>query len=68
VAASEDLGSVIVTAFNQGFLWYLTTLNPFEDMRGYTIILPCVIILLIVLSINYIGDALRYALDPHRHV
>ncbi|HVG00569.1 MAG TPA: ABC transporter permease, partial [Chloroflexia bacterium] len=68
VAASQDLGALIVTAFSRGHLWYMSTLNPFEDMRGYTIILPCVMILLVVLSINYIGDALRYALDPHRHV
>jgi ABC-type dipeptide/oligopeptide/nickel transport system permease subunit len=35
-------------------------------MRAYTIILPSLLILLVVLSLNYLGDAVHYALDPHR--
>ena len=43
---------------------FITTLNPTEDVRGYLILFPGFLILLTVLSINFIGDALRDALDP----
>ncbi len=47
----------------QGLAMSLTNINPFEDIRGWLFLLPS--ILITVLSINYIGDALRNALDPH---
>jgi peptide/nickel transport system permease protein len=43
---------------------FITTLNPTEDVRGYLILFPGFLILLTVLSINFMGDALRDALDP----
>jgi peptide/nickel transport system permease protein len=49
----------------QGFALYITNLNPFEDIRGYMFLLPGFMVFITVLSINYIGDALRAALDPH---
>jgi peptide/nickel transport system permease protein len=49
----------------QGFALYITNLNPFEDIRGYMFLLPGFLVFVSVLSINYIGDALRAALDPH---
>ena len=45
-------------------LFTVQTINPFEDTRAYTIILPTLMIFLTVLSINFIGDTLRRALDP----
>jgi peptide/nickel transport system permease protein len=38
--------------------------NPFQEIRGYMLLLPVVLIFITVLSCNYIGDALRDALDP----
>ncbi|HYP20837.1 MAG TPA: ABC transporter permease [Chloroflexia bacterium] len=61
-----SLGSMLALSNYTGSTWFLANLNPLESMRAYTIILPCLLLLLIVLSINYIGDAARYALDPHR--
>jgi peptide/nickel transport system permease protein len=43
---------------------FITNLNPTQDVRGYLILFPGFLILLTVLSINFIGDALRDALDP----
>jgi peptide/nickel transport system permease protein len=43
---------------------FITTFNPTEDVRGFLILFPGFLILLTVLSINFIGDALRDALDP----
>ncbi|MGA7730934.1 MAG: ABC transporter permease [Chloroflexia bacterium] len=40
------------------------SINPFEEIRGYLILFPGALILLTVLSINFMGDALRDALDP----
>jgi peptide/nickel transport system permease protein len=45
-------------------LFTVRTINPFEDTRAYTVILPTLLIFLTVLSINFIGDTLRRALDP----
>ncbi len=45
---------------------FLTNLNPFEDIRGYLVLFPSFMVLLTVLCVNYIGDALRDALDPRR--
>jgi peptide/nickel transport system permease protein len=61
-----SLGSMLALSNYTGSTWFLANLNPLESMRAYTIILPCFLLLLVVLSINYIGDAARYALDPHR--
>jgi peptide/nickel transport system permease protein len=46
------------------YTWYVTELNPTVEIRGYLIMFPGMMILLTVLSINFIGDALRDALDP----
>jgi peptide/nickel transport system permease protein len=58
-----SLGNMLTTG--QGFALYVTNLNPFQDIRGYMFLLPGIIVFATVLSINYIGDALRTALDPH---
>jgi peptide/nickel transport system permease protein len=49
----------------QNYVWSVQTLNPFEDIHATLILAPSLMILLAVLSINYVGDALREALDPH---
>lgn len=46
------------------YTWYVTQLDPTKEIRGYLIMFPGLMILLTVLSINFIGDALRDALDP----
>ncbi len=46
------------------YMQFITNINPFEEIRGYLILFPGILILLTVLSINFIGDALRDALDP----
>jgi peptide/nickel transport system permease protein len=43
---------------------FITNINPTQEIRGYLILFPGLMILLTVLSINFIGDALRDALDP----
>lgn len=48
----------------QEYSAFITTLNPTQEIRGYLILFPGMMILLTVLSINFIGDALRDALDP----
>jgi peptide/nickel transport system permease protein len=51
----------------QGALEYssqITNLNPFDEIRGYLVLFPGILILITVLSINFMGDALRDALDP----
>jgi peptide/nickel transport system permease protein len=58
-----SLGNMLTTG--QGFALYVTNLNPFQDIRGYMFLLPSIMVFATVLSINYIGDALRTALDPH---
>lgn len=50
----------------QGLAMNLTNVNPFEDIRGWLFLFPSLMMLVTVLSLNYIGDALRNALDPHR--
>jgi peptide/nickel transport system permease protein len=54
-------------AVSEENVWQLTNLNPFNDIRAFTILMPSFMILFTVLSFNYIGDALRDALDPHEH-
>ena len=53
-------------AASQDQAWYMTNPNPFEQIRGYLVIFPSIFLLITVLSINFIGDALRDVLDP-RH-
>jgi peptide/nickel transport system permease protein len=43
---------------------FITTFDPTQDVRGFLILFPGFLILLTVLSINFMGDALRDALDP----
>ena len=57
-------GNMLATT--QGYIFTITELNPWVDMRPYMIILPTFMILLTVLCIYYAGDALRDVLDPHR--
>jgi peptide/nickel transport system permease protein len=54
-------------ALNQDQTWYLTTLNPFEQIRGYLVVFPSVLLFVTVLAINFIGRALRDVLDPRGH-
>jgi peptide/nickel transport system permease protein len=54
-------------AFSQDQAWFLTNLNPFEQIRGYLVIFPSILLLITVLSINFIGDGLRDVLDPRLH-
>lgn len=49
----------------QAMAFNLTNINPFEDIRGWLFLFPTLMILITVLCINYIGDALRSAFDPH---
>ncbi len=46
------------------YMQFITNINPFEEIRGYLILFPGIMILITVLSINFMGDALRDALDP----
>ena len=48
----------------QEYSSFITDLNPTKEIRGYLILFPGFMILLSVLSINFIGDALRDVLDP----
>jgi peptide/nickel transport system permease protein len=56
-----------ILANHQDLAWFLTNLNPFQQIRGYLVIFPSILLLVTVLSINFIGDALRDVLDPRRH-
>jgi peptide/nickel transport system permease protein len=49
---------------SQEYASFITDVNPTQEIRGYLILFPGFMILLTVLSINFIGDALRDALDP----
>jgi len=48
----------------QEYSAFITDLNPLKEIRGYLILFPGFLILLTVLSINFMGDAIRDALDP----
>ncbi|MFL5732579.1 MAG: ABC transporter permease [Chloroflexia bacterium] len=48
----------------QEYSSFITDVNPAKEIRGYLILFPGLLILLTVLSINFMGDALRDALDP----
>jgi peptide/nickel transport system permease protein len=54
-----------MVAGSQGFVWAMDDLNPFTQIGAYILLLPIACILITVLSINYIGEGLRDALDPH---
>jgi peptide/nickel transport system permease protein len=57
-------GNLIVST--QSLAFGITDLNPFDNVRGWLFLTPALLAVIAVLSINYIGDALRSALDPHR--
>lgn len=63
--AQPSLGTIIAIANFVGNLYGLE-FNPFESVKLYMVLLPSLLIVLLTLSLNYIGDALRYALDPQR--
>ncbi|HEY0070795.1 MAG TPA: ABC transporter permease [Chloroflexia bacterium] len=63
--SQPSLGTLIALGQFFGNL-YTVNLNPFESVRAYMVFLPALCIVLMTLSINYIGDALRYSLDPRR--
>ena len=57
-------GNMIRDAQTQ--MWFITnTLNPAEDIRGFLLFLPGMLIFISVLSVNFIADALRDTLSPH---
>jgi peptide/nickel transport system permease protein len=58
-------GNLISTA--QGYAWHLGNLNPWEDIRALLLLAPTFLVVITVLAVNYIGDALRDATDPHGH-
>jgi peptide/nickel transport system permease protein len=51
-------------AYNQDQAWYMTDLNPFNQIRGYLVLLPSVFLFITITSVNFIGIALRDILDP----
>ncbi len=57
-------GNMIVST--QSLAFGITELNPFVNVRGWLFLMPGFMVVAAVLSINYIGDALRSALDPHQ--
>lgn len=46
------------------YMQYITNINPTQEIRGYLVLFPGLLILFTVLAINFMGDALRDALDP----
>jgi peptide/nickel transport system permease protein len=57
-------GNMIRDAQSQ--VWFITnTINPTEDIRGFLIFIPGMLILITVLSINFIAEGLRDTLSPH---
>ncbi len=61
----SSLGTLL--AGNSDMVWFVTDFNPFSDIRGYLIIFPIVFLAIIVIAINFIGDALREVLDPRSY-
>jgi peptide/nickel transport system permease protein len=56
-------GNLIRDAQTQ--MWFITnTINPTEDIRGFLLFLPGMLIFITVVSINFIADALRDTLSP----
>ncbi len=64
--AIGSLGTVL--AGNSDMVWFVKNLNPFEDIRGYLILFPTIFLIIIVVAINFIGDALRDVFDPRAEV
>lgn len=57
-------GNIIRDAQSQ--IWFITnTINPTEDIRGFLIFMPGMLILITVISINFIAEGLRDTLSPH---
>jgi peptide/nickel transport system permease protein len=49
----------------QGQMWFITnTINPTEDIRGFLLFMPGMLILITVVSLNFIAEALRETLNP----
>jgi peptide/nickel transport system permease protein len=44
----------------------LANFNPFEDIRLFLLLFPAVLIFLTILSLNFIAEGLRDALEPTR--
>jgi peptide/nickel transport system permease protein len=61
-APTPSWGNLLQRA--QEYSSFITDINPTKEIRGYLILFPGLLILLTVLSINFMGDALRDALDP----
>ena len=61
-APTPSWGNLLQDA--QSYSPFITDINPTKEIRGYLILFPGLMILLTVLSINFMGDALRDALDP----
>jgi peptide/nickel transport system permease protein len=78
VAATLAVGGAIITESSLSFLglgfppdvptWGRLLLDAvnFMELAPYMVIFPALVIFLAVLSINYLGDGLRDALDPRR--
>jgi peptide/nickel transport system permease protein len=78
VAATLDIGAAIVAESTLSFLglgfppdlptWgrVLYDGKDYLDIAPHWALIPGMLIVLVVLSINYIGDGLRDALDPYR--
>ncbi|MCU0495084.1 MAG: ABC transporter permease subunit, partial [Chloroflexaceae bacterium] len=75
VAATLGVGTAIITESTLSYLgigsqelptWgrLVTDTQNFLELAPHMSLLPCALIIITVLSINYIGDGLRDALDP----
>jgi len=53
-------GNMLASA--QSHIAFVIHPNPFEEIRFYIFLLPCLMVLITVLAINFIADALRAAL------
>ncbi len=61
---SPTWGNLIATSQTYVFRLALIDFSPFHDIRLYLAFLPAFMIFITVLSLNYIAEALRDALDP----
>ncbi len=57
-------GNLIATSQSYVFRLALIEFNPFQDIRLYMPFMPAAMIFITVLSLNFIAEALRNALDP----
>jgi peptide/nickel transport system permease protein len=46
------------------YIWFVRQANPFEEIRFFLFLFPCIMILITVLALTYLADALRNAMDP----